>query len=139
MGLYFTILVWLLNTSLCSVFISLAWKDSEPFGGPEWDVAMMQASQFLDGEHDYSKIQGPEGEPLLHPAGRLYLFSWLYYLTGGNVNKFAASIVFAAVYMATFTLVIFCYRKLEVRPTTLRSNLVPEGFANHPHRSALRC
>jgi hypothetical protein len=121
MGIYFTISVWLFNLSFCSWLIKMVWdnSESEDLGGPEWDIAMVQASQFLDGKHDYSQIQGPKGEPLLHPAGRLYLFSWLYCLTGGGVNKFTASVVFGIVYMATFTIVIFCYRKLEVRPIIL--------------------
>ena len=39
---------------------------------------------FLEGERDYTKIEGDTG-PLVYPAGFLYIYSAIKFLTGGHV------------------------------------------------------
>lgn len=39
---------------------------------------------FLEGERDYTKIEGDTG-PLVYPAGFLYVYSAIKFLTGGQV------------------------------------------------------
>jgi alpha-1,3-mannosyltransferase len=39
---------------------------------------------FLEGERDYTKIEGDTG-PLVYPAGFLYFYSAIKFLTGGQV------------------------------------------------------
>jgi hypothetical protein len=39
---------------------------------------------FLEGERDYTKIEGDTG-PLVYPAGFLYVYSAVKFLTGGRV------------------------------------------------------
>lgn len=45
---------------------------------------LFQVSGFLDGERDYTKLSGDTG-PLVYPAGFLYIFTMLKYVTGGEV------------------------------------------------------
>lgn len=46
----------------------------------DWVAYMQEVSGFLAGERDYLNIRGDTG-PLVYPAGFLYLYSGLYYLT----------------------------------------------------------
>jgi len=39
---------------------------------------------FLEGGRDYTKIEGDTG-PLVYPAGFLYVYSAIKFLTGGQV------------------------------------------------------
>lgn len=43
-----------------------------------------QVSGFLGGERDYSKLEGDTG-PLVYPAGFLYIYSAIQFLTGAQV------------------------------------------------------
>ena len=50
----------------------------------------------LQGERGYAALKGPTG-PLVYPAGHLYLYTWLYSLTGqGSIS--AGQAVFAVIY-----------------------------------------
>ena len=51
---------------------------------------------IMQGERDYAALKGPTG-PLVYPAGHLYLYTWLYSLTGGG-NIQAGQAVFAVIY-----------------------------------------
>jgi alpha-1,3-mannosyltransferase len=50
-----------------------------PFG-----LFMKQVTGFIGGERDYSKLEGDTG-PLVYPAGFLYIYSAIQYVTGGEV------------------------------------------------------
>lgn len=43
-----------------------------------------QVNGFLGGERDYRNLKGDTG-PLVYPAGFLYVYSFLQYVTGGDV------------------------------------------------------
>jgi alpha-1,3-mannosyltransferase len=45
---------------------------------------MKQVTGFIGGERDYSKLEGDTG-PLVYPAGFLYIYSVIQYVTGGEV------------------------------------------------------
>ena len=50
-----------------------------------WEcVKCEQVSGFLGGERDYSKLEGDTG-PLVYPAGFLYVYSAIQFLTGAQV------------------------------------------------------
>ncbi|KAL3938133.1 MAG: hypothetical protein SGBAC_006895 [Bacillariaceae sp.] len=88
----------------------------------DW-IAYMQEVQFwLDGEYDYMKIRGATG-PLVYPAGFLYLFGALKWLTNGGVLK--AQIVFLFFYLATQAALFALYTiTLRNRPRKRTSNQV---------------
>jgi hypothetical protein len=51
-----------------------------------------------------------------YPAGYIYVFSVFYYLTNEGKNILFAQIIFAIVYLMTFTVVFDIYRRLKVVP-----------------------
>lgn len=76
---------------------------------------MEQIAQFVDGERDYTKIQGQTG-PLVYPAFHVYIFTGLYYVTDHGKNIFLAQHIFGALQLATLGLVFLCYWKAKVPP-----------------------
>ena len=51
----------------------------------DWQAYMQEVQGFLDGERDYLKLKGDTG-PLVYPAGFVYMFSLLYYVTDNGKN-----------------------------------------------------
>lgn len=74
---------------------------------------MEQVSQFVEGERDYTKMEGGTG-PLVYPAAHVYTYTALYYLTGRGKNVLLAQQLFAVLYMATLAVVMLCYSKAKV-------------------------
>jgi alpha-1,3-mannosyltransferase len=68
----------------------------------------MQEVNFwlVDGEHDYRNIYGNTG-PLVYPAGFMYLFGWLQFVTNGEIPK--AQYVFLVFYIVTQMIVFALY------------------------------
>lgn len=76
---------------------------------PDWG----QVDAFVEGERDYTKIEGDTG-PLVYPAGFLYVYSAIKLLTAGQV--FPAQILFGVLYIVNLSLVLLMYVKTEVLP-----------------------
>jgi len=81
----------------------------------DWVAYMEQIAQFVDGERDYTKIQGQTG-PLVYPAFHVYIFTGLYYVTDHGKNIFLVQHIFGALQLATLGLVFLCYWKAKVPP-----------------------
>ncbi|EPS70013.1 hypothetical protein M569_04749, partial [Genlisea aurea] len=85
-----------------------------PYRKIDWDAYMsQQVSGFLNGERDYYKLEGDTG-PLVYPAGFLYLFSAIQYVTGGHV--YPAQILFGVLYVVNHAMVLFIYWKTDKLP-----------------------
>lgn len=84
-----------------------------PYTKIDWDAYMSQVSGFLGGERDYSKLKGDTG-PLVYPAGFLYIYSAIQYVTGGEV--YPAQILFGVLYIVNLAMVLFIYLKTDVLP-----------------------
>ena len=63
------------------------------------------------GERDYELIKGGTG-PLVYPAGFLYLYTALRWLTGGAILP--AQLLFAVLYLANQALVLALYIQAQV-------------------------
>ena len=74
---------------------------------------MQQVAQYLDGERDYTLIKGSTG-PLVYPAGHVYIYSALYYVTDKGTNILKAQIIFAGLYLVALSVVMSCYRMVKV-------------------------
>lgn len=46
---------------------------------------MQEVKYYIDGERNYLKMHGDTG-PLVYPAGFIYIFSVLYYMTNEGVD-----------------------------------------------------
>jgi alpha-1,3-mannosyltransferase len=76
---------------------------------------MEEVEGYLQGERDYVKIEGGTG-PLVYPAGFLYVFAILRFLTDEGMNIVRAQWIFLSLYVVQLLLVLWSY---------LRSRKVP--------------
>lgn len=74
---------------------------------------MSQVDGFLGGERDYSELKGDTG-PLVYPAGFLYVYSAIKFITGGQV--FPAQILFGILYIVNLGIILFIYIKTDLLP-----------------------
>ncbi|GFP85613.1 dol-p-man:man(5)glcnac(2)-pp-dol alpha-1 3-mannosyltransferase [Phtheirospermum japonicum] len=102
----FACVVLIADAILISLIISYV-----PYTKIDWDAYMSQVSGFLGGERDYSKLEGDTG-PLVYPAGFLYIYSAIQYVTGGQV--YPAQILFGLLYLANLGMVLLIYSKTDV-------------------------
>ncbi|KAH7836766.1 hypothetical protein Vadar_005388 [Vaccinium darrowii] len=84
-----------------------------PYTKIDWDAYMSQVSGFLDGERDYMNLKGDTG-PLVYPAGFLYIYSAVEFVTGGQV--YPAQILFGILYILNLGIILFIYVKTDVLP-----------------------
>lgn len=73
----------------------------------------MHPTRTPQGERDYKNLRGDTG-PLVYPAGFVYVFSALRWLTGGGVR--AAQCVFAGLYLLTQAAVMALYIRARSLP-----------------------
>jgi len=81
----------------------------------DWKAYMDECSGFLNGTTDYMLLKGDTG-PLVYPAGFVYIFSALYYITGHGANIRLAQYIFLVFYMINLALVIRIYNKTAKCP-----------------------
>ncbi|KAI0511759.1 hypothetical protein KFK09_012391 [Dendrobium nobile] len=84
-----------------------------PYTKIDWDAYMSQVDGFLGGERDYSNLKGDTG-PLVYPAGFLYVYSAIKFLTGGQVLP--AQILFGILYIVNLGIVFLIYQSIDVLP-----------------------
>ena len=77
-----------------------------PYTEIDWQAYMEEVDFWLDGEYDYRKIYGGTG-PLVYPAGFLYSFGALQWLTQREIPK--AQVVFWVFYLLTQGTVLILY------------------------------
>jgi len=75
----------------------------------DWIAYMQEVGGFLSGERNYANIKGDTG-PLVYPAGFLYVFSVLYWLTNEGVHVLRGQCMFAALYILNFIIIIILYQ-----------------------------
>ncbi|CAH9117417.1 unnamed protein product [Cuscuta epithymum] len=95
-----------------SIFVSLIIA-YVPYTKIDWDAYMSQVSGFLGGERNYENLKGDTG-PLVYPAGFLYLYSAIQYVTGGQV--FLAQTLFGFLYILNLGITLSIYLKTNVVP-----------------------
>ena len=79
----------------------------------DWKTYMEQASVFIRGETDYTKIEGPTG-PCVYPAMHVYIYSALHELTDAGKNILTGQKVFYGLFLTTLFYVLKCYRAVQV-------------------------
>ncbi|XP_061152018.1 dol-P-Man:Man(5)GlcNAc(2)-PP-Dol alpha-1,3-mannosyltransferase [Syngnathus typhle] len=78
----------------------------------DWKAYMDEVEGVINGTYDYTELKGDTG-PLVYPAGFVYIFTVLYYITGSGANIRVGQYVFAVFYLITLLLVfrIYCRTK----------------------------
>ncbi|GAA5831170.1 hypothetical protein JCM5353_006540 [Sporobolomyces roseus] len=86
-----------------------------PYTEIDFKTYLQQASIFMVGERDYSLLKGDTG-PCVYPAGHIYAYSALYYITDAGRHLQRAQWLFGAVYIATLALVFSIYQNSRKVP-----------------------
>ena len=81
----------------------------------DWVAYMSEVEGFLNGTYDYMKLEGSTG-PLVYPAGFVYFFSGLYFITGGGKDIRLAQYLFAVMYLFMLLMVFYIYQNVKKVP-----------------------
>lgn len=95
----------LLELILCGVIIKKV-----PYTEIDWIAYMQEVEGYLSGKRNYLNIKGDTG-PLVYPAGFLYVFSLLYWMTTKGANILTGQIIFAVLYVLNAAVVFLLYQK----------------------------
>lgn len=79
-----------------------------PYTEIDWKAYMQEVTMWQNGENDYSKIYGDTG-PLVYPAGFLYMFAFLKWLTDGGENLMRGQYIFCGIYVFHAAIVLAIY------------------------------
>jgi alpha-1,3-mannosyltransferase len=74
----------------------------------DWIAYMQEVTYFINGERNYKLIRGDTG-PLVYPAGFVYIYSLLRYLTENGSNIRMAQYIFTGVYIMNLIVLLFLY------------------------------
>ncbi len=107
--------------------ISLAIVNFISYTEIDWEAYMQEVSMWQDGELDYMKIRGGTG-PLVYPAGFLYLYGMLKWLTGGGYEILTGQYCFCVLYIINAGIVLSIYtligREISGRYEASKSNSI---------------
>ncbi|XP_055766804.1 dol-P-Man:Man(5)GlcNAc(2)-PP-Dol alpha-1,3-mannosyltransferase-like [Salvelinus fontinalis] len=81
----------------------------------DWKAYMDEVEGVINGTYDYTQLKGGTG-PLVYPAGFVYTFTALYYITNHGVNIRLAQYLFAVFYLLTLLLVFRIYHRTKKVP-----------------------
>ncbi|XP_030630340.1 dol-P-Man:Man(5)GlcNAc(2)-PP-Dol alpha-1,3-mannosyltransferase [Chanos chanos] len=81
----------------------------------DWKAYMDEVEGVINGTYDYTQLKGDTG-PLVYPAGFVYIFTVLYYITDHGVNIRLGQYVFAVFYLITLLLVFRIYHRTKKVP-----------------------
>ncbi|KZC10168.1 PREDICTED: lethal(2)neighbour of Tid protein [Dufourea novaeangliae] len=100
---------------ILEIILNILVIERVPYTEIDWKAYMQEVEGFLNGTLDYSKLRGDTG-PLVYPAGFVYAFSALYYITGHGAKIKIAQYIFAALYIILLVLVFRIYSKTKKVP-----------------------
>lgn len=103
---------------ILEVFVNIFVIEKVRYTEIDWIAYMQEVEGFLNGTLDYSKLRGDTG-PLVYPAGFVYIYSILYYVTSYGANVKLAQYIFAALYLVLLILVFRIYAKTKKVPPYL--------------------
>lgn len=86
-----------------------------PYTEIDWKAYMDEVEGVINGTYDYTQLKGDTG-PLVYPAGFVYIFTALYYMTNHGVNIRLGQYLFAAFYLITLLLVFRIYHRTKKVP-----------------------
>lgn len=100
-------------------FLMIVILRNVPYTEIDFSTYLQQARIFLAGERDYALIKGDTG-PCVYPAGHLYAYTLLNYVTDGGQYLERAQWFFAGIYVATLALVFrICQQSKRIPPYAL--------------------
>lgn len=82
----------------------------------DWVAYMQEVEGYLSGERNYSLLKGDTG-PLVYPAGFVYIFVVLRYLTNDGLNIRVGQYIFVLIYIVVLSIVLFLYKAGDKVPS----------------------
>ncbi|ETV85214.1 hypothetical protein H257_03031 [Aphanomyces astaci] len=86
-----------------------------PYTEIDWKAYMQQVTQFKNGERDYLNIRGDTG-PLVYPAGHVYIYSILHWVTNNGQDIRLAQYIFLGFYLITISAIFAIFYRSRVAP-----------------------
>ncbi|KAL1401226.1 hypothetical protein pipiens_006777 [Culex pipiens pipiens] len=81
----------------------------------DWKAYMQECEGFLNGTTNYALLKGDTG-PLVYPAGFVWIYSALYFITSQGRNIRLAQYIFVGIYLVQMWLVLRLYSKSRKLP-----------------------
>ncbi|GFS17911.1 Dol-P-Man:Man(5)GlcNAc(2)-PP-Dol alpha-1,3-mannosyltransferase [Elysia marginata] len=81
----------------------------------DWVAYMQEVEGVVNGTYDYMQLRGDTG-PLVYPAGFVYVFMGLYYVTNLGSNLRLAQYIFMGLYLLNLVVVFDIYRIVKRVP-----------------------
>ncbi|KAF9365380.1 dolichyl-P-Man:Man(5)GlcNAc(2)-PP-dolichol alpha-1,3-mannosyltransferase [Mortierella sp. NVP85] len=100
---------------LAEIMLNIVIIKKIPYTEIDWVAYMQEVSGYLKGETDYMKLRGDTG-PLVYPAGFVYIYSALYYLTNMGKDISRGQWFFMSLYLLTLGIVFAIYSKDKKTP-----------------------
>lgn len=100
---------------IAEVALNLIVIHKVPYTEIDWIAYMHEVEGVTNGTFDYTKLKGDTG-PLVYPAGFVYIFMILYYITEHGKNIRLAQYIFAGLYILLLYLVFRIYCKSKKVP-----------------------
>ncbi|XP_074040394.1 ALG3, alpha-1,3- mannosyltransferase [Leptinotarsa decemlineata] len=114
---YLSPVCWLLL--IFETFLNIIIIEKVKYTEIDWIAYMQEVEGFLNGTLDYKELRGDTG-PLVYPAGFVYIFSILYYITSQGKNIYFAQYIFLVFYLLQTFLIQRIFRKtLKLPPYAL--------------------
>lgn len=102
------IALFLIELILCVLIIEYV-----PYTEIDWTSYMQHVRLFLNGISNYSKLIGNTG-PAVYPAGYLYFYTLLYWVTRAGRNIITAQWIFMFIYLVQCVVAASIMSKLKV-------------------------
>jgi len=93
------------------LFLSIAVVRFVPYTEIDWEAYMQEVGFVIEGERDYMKIYGGTG-PLVYPAGFVYLFIALRWMTNNGTDIRKAQYIFIVLYVFNQVFVLNIYHQI---------------------------
>nr|SVE92972.1 EOG090X04XE [Moina brachiata] len=100
---------------IAEIFVNILVIQRVPYTEIDWIAYMQEVEGVVNGTWDYSQLKGDTG-PLVYPAGFVYIFTILYYITNYGKNIRLAQYIFCGFYLLTLALVFRIYHKSRKVP-----------------------
>ncbi|XP_076086982.1 dol-P-Man:Man(5)GlcNAc(2)-PP-Dol alpha-1,3-mannosyltransferase-like [Mytilus galloprovincialis] len=81
----------------------------------DWTAYMQEVEGVVNGTYDYLKLKGDTG-PLVYPAGFVYIYTALYYITDHGTNIKLGQYIFAVLYILSLVVIFDIYRRCKTIP-----------------------
>ncbi|XP_058796727.1 lethal(2)neighbour of Tid protein [Phymastichus coffea] len=112
------------------VFINILVIEKVPYTEIDWKAYMQEVEGVLNGTFDYSKLRGDTG-PLVYPAGFVYFFSALYFITSQGSNIKLAQYIFAVFHIVLLILVFRIYERTKKVPPYVLIGVFATSYRIH--------